>query len=108
QNTYFNANCMILGSNAVRIWPNCGLATFVNAAVGTPARKLFVTLNASTRTSTRWDSLSRNGRDNATSNDHVGTYRMLFRRLFPNVPRAGTLKAAGLSQSEKAPPAPGV
>ena len=41
QNVYFNANCMILGSRAVLIWPNDAVPRTV---LRFPGRKLFVTL----------------------------------------------------------------
>src|SRR5207244_4447235 len=68
QNENFIASCMILGSCAVRIWPNCGLlrAVTTRAAPG-PARKLLVRLNASTRSSMACFSLTRKMRDNAES-----------------------------------------
>ena len=48
QNIYFNANCMILESREVLIWPNAGVLRIV---LGFPGRKLFVTLYASARNS---------------------------------------------------------
>src|SRR5438093_12938319 len=86
QKTYFNANCMILGSDAVRIWPKVLLDTVLKLLAPTamltgagPGRKLFVTLNASARISNRLDSETRKDRERAISKDHSGRYVRLLR-----------------------------
>src|SRR5207249_11878483 len=89
---YFNANCMIRGSRAVRITPNVLPLT---AVLGFSARNRFRTLKASARTSNLWLSRRRNTRDSAVSKSHVPTPRTLFRATFPNVPVAGITKAFG-------------
>ena len=67
------ANCMILGSSALRILPNWAELRFVLMA---PGRKLFSTLYASARNSRLWVSRKRNTRDRATSNcQAVGSFK---------------------------------
>ena len=51
QKAYLNANCMILASAEVVIWPNVLLLRVVKPEGRVPGRKLFVTLNASARNS---------------------------------------------------------
>jgi hypothetical protein len=64
QNTYFSANCMILGSSAVLIFPNVLLLRFV---VGAPSRVWLGRLNASARNSSVCLSRARNTRDKLAS-----------------------------------------
>src|SRR5262249_28221103 len=64
QNKYFTANCMILGSRAVLIWPKMLLLRLL---VGLFRRTLFVILNASARTSSRRLSPRLNVRESAVS-----------------------------------------
>ena len=95
---YFNANCMILGSRAVRITPKVLPLTAVLKAfaVEVSDRKRFRMLNASARTSSLWVSRKRNTLDKAVSKDQVPGPSTLLRSTFPNAPVAGILNAAGL------------
>src|SRR5665213_2166078 len=92
---------MMRGSCALRIWPNCGLFRAVVTAgrPGPPARKLFVKLNASPRTSRFIPSCTLKIRDSAMSIWKKPGPGTLERPELPNVP-AGTVveKAAGLIQ----------
>src|SRR5688572_1617448 len=84
---------MILGSCAAMIWPKVLLLKFV---VGLVFRKLFVTLKASTRNSTRFVSLSKKILESAASNCQDSGPRILAAPIFESVPVAGSANAAGL------------
>src|SRR5580765_5323123 len=92
QNRYFNANCIILGSFAVVIFPNNGL---LNAEIGSFIRKEFVTLKASARSSNFFVSWIWNVRERAASSPHQPGPETLFAPTLPYVPGAACLKAKG-------------
>src|ERR1041385_5519283 len=91
---------MILGSSALRIWPNVDELKFVsttNPLLFIPGRKLFNTLKASARNSTVWRSRRWNMRDIAASNcQYIGSF-IVPRPRFPSVPVAGAPNAAGFN-----------
>ena len=117
QKTYFNANCRIRESRAVRICPKVLLFRAVElpivmppptegvpempageqpvAPCTQPGLKLLVTLNASARISNLWPSRTLNVLDSAISKDHVPGPTRLFQPTLPYVPGAGLAKAAG-------------
>src|SRR5687768_4852679 len=92
QNTYFKANCVILGAKAARTWPNWLELRFVLIL---PGLKEFVRLYASARNSRLWRSFIWNIRDRATSNCHVVGSLIMPRPELPSVPMAGGANAAG-------------
>src|SRR5204863_7151990 len=67
QNTNLKAPCITRGDCAVRIWPK---TLDVNVKFGLSGMKLFVTLNASTRSSMRLISLNLMTLEIAASKDH--------------------------------------
>src|SRR6266540_1608215 len=87
QNKYFSANCRILGSDAVRILPNCAELRLVLIA-SRPGRKEFIQLYASALNSTLFDSRKWNVRATEMSHCQAAGSLIVTRPRFPRVPNA--------------------
>ena len=79
---YFTAICMIRGSLAVRICPNCELFM---AVTGAPNRVWLMELNDSARNVTDWRSVIGKERERAMSRFHAPGFRIVLLDRFPNV-----------------------